>query len=73
MAPALATGCTMVLKPSEVAPFSGQILQRSWTRRWCRRVCSTSSWRRAGRRGGARSELRRARPHAGPDQSRSWL
>ena len=26
IAPALATGCTMVLKPSEVAPFSGQIL-----------------------------------------------
>lgn len=25
VAPALATGCTMVLKPSEVAPFSGQI------------------------------------------------
>ncbi len=27
VAPALATGCTMVLKPSEIAPFSGQI----WT------------------------------------------
>ncbi len=26
VAPALATGCTMVLKPSEIAPFSGQIL-----------------------------------------------
>jgi aldehyde dehydrogenase (NAD+) len=26
IAPALAVGCTMVLKPSEVAPFSGQIL-----------------------------------------------
>ncbi len=26
VAPAIATGCTMVLKPSEVAPFSGQIL-----------------------------------------------
>jgi aldehyde dehydrogenase (NAD+) len=26
IAPALATGCTMVLKPSEIAPFSGQIL-----------------------------------------------
>ncbi|MES2895465.1 MAG: aldehyde dehydrogenase family protein [Pseudomonadota bacterium] len=26
VAPALASGCTMVLKPSEVAPFSGQIL-----------------------------------------------
>ena len=26
VAPALAVGCTMVLKPSEVAPFSGQIL-----------------------------------------------
>ena len=26
IAPALATGCTMVLKPSEVAPFSGHIL-----------------------------------------------
>jgi aldehyde dehydrogenase (NAD+) len=25
VAPALATGCTMILKPSEVAPFSGQI------------------------------------------------
>ncbi len=25
VAPAVATGCTMVLKPSEVAPFSGQI------------------------------------------------
>ena len=25
VASALATGCTMVLKPSEVAPFSGQI------------------------------------------------
>jgi aldehyde dehydrogenase (NAD+) len=25
VAPALATGCTMVLKPSEVAPFTGQI------------------------------------------------
>ena len=25
VAPAIATGCTMVLKPSEVAPFSGQI------------------------------------------------
>jgi len=25
VAPALATGCTMVLKPSEIAPFSGQI------------------------------------------------
>ena len=23
--PALATGCTVVLKPSEIAPFSGQI------------------------------------------------
>jgi aldehyde dehydrogenase (NAD+) len=28
VAPALATGCTMVLKPSEVAPFSGQIFAR---------------------------------------------
>ena len=27
VAPALATGCTMVLKPSEIAPFSAQI----WT------------------------------------------
>ena len=26
VAPALAVGCTMVLKPSEIAPFSGQIL-----------------------------------------------
>jgi aldehyde dehydrogenase (NAD+) len=26
VAPALATGCTIVLKPSEIAPFSGQIL-----------------------------------------------
>jgi len=26
VAPAIATGCTMVLKPSEVAPFTGQIL-----------------------------------------------
>jgi len=26
VAPALATGCTMVLKPSEVAPFTGQIV-----------------------------------------------
>jgi aldehyde dehydrogenase (NAD+) len=26
IAPALATGCTMVLKPSEIAPFSSQIL-----------------------------------------------
>jgi aldehyde dehydrogenase (NAD+) len=26
IAPALAVGCTMVLKPSEIAPFSGQIL-----------------------------------------------
>ena len=26
VAPALATGCTMVLKPSEIAPFSAQIL-----------------------------------------------
>ena len=25
VAPAIATGCTMILKPSEVAPFSGQI------------------------------------------------
>ena len=25
VAPALATGCTMVLKPSEIAPFSGQV------------------------------------------------
>src|SRR5207245_9767086 len=25
VAPAIATGCTMVLKPSEVAPFTGQI------------------------------------------------
>jgi aldehyde dehydrogenase (NAD+) len=25
VAPAIATGCTMVLKPSEVAPFSGQV------------------------------------------------
>ncbi len=25
VAPAIATGCTMVLKPSEIAPFSGQI------------------------------------------------
>lgn len=25
VAPALATGCTMILKPSEIAPFSGQI------------------------------------------------
>ncbi len=25
VAPALATGCTIVLKPSEIAPFSGQI------------------------------------------------
>jgi aldehyde dehydrogenase (NAD+) len=26
IAPALAVGCTMILKPSEIAPFSGQIL-----------------------------------------------
>jgi hypothetical protein len=39
VAPALATGCTMVLKPSEVAPFSAWI----WTEILARR-------RRAGRR-----------------------
>ena len=41
--PALATGCTMVLKPSEVAPFSARSSPRSWTRRACRPACSTWS------------------------------
>jgi aldehyde dehydrogenase (NAD+) len=41
VAPALAAGCTMVLKPSEIAPLSGACLPRSAMRRGCRRACST--------------------------------
>ena len=39
--PALATGCTMVLKPSEEAPFSATSSPRSCTPRACRPASST--------------------------------
>jgi hypothetical protein len=41
VAPALIAGCTMVLKPSEIAPLSGCCSPRSAMRRGCRRGCST--------------------------------
>ena len=41
--PALATGCTVILKPSEVAPYSPTSSPRSCTPRVCRPACSTSS------------------------------
>ena len=43
VAPALAAGCTMVLKPSEVAPMDADLSPKSCTKRACRRACSTSS------------------------------
>ena len=44
VAPALAAGCTMVLKPSEVAPLSAHHLRRDpATRPACRPACSTWS------------------------------
>ena len=44
VAPALAAGCTMVLKPSEIAPLNAHPgRDRSCTRPACRRASSTSS------------------------------
>jgi aldehyde dehydrogenase (NAD+) len=44
VAPALATGCTMVLKPSEIAPLDAlPVRRRCCTMPACRRACSTSS------------------------------
>jgi aldehyde dehydrogenase (NAD+) len=43
VAPALAAGCTMVLKPSEEAPSCAAIFARCSTRRGFPRACSTSS------------------------------
>ena len=47
VAPALATGCTMVLKPSEIAPFSAQVWTESCTRQACRRGVQPGQRRRA--------------------------
>ncbi|GIR69544.1 MAG: hypothetical protein CM15mP74_07950 [Halieaceae bacterium] len=38
VAPALAVGCTMVLKPSEIAPLSAYLTRRSWMRRGCQQA-----------------------------------
>ena len=38
IAPALAAGCTMVLKPSEVAPFSAAIVAEIFDAAGCRPV-----------------------------------
>ncbi len=43
VAPALAAGCTMVLKPSEVAPLNAIVFTEILTRPACRPACSTSS------------------------------
>ena len=43
VAPALAAGCTMILKPSEFTPTSALISRKSCMKPACRRVCSTSS------------------------------
>ena len=43
VAPALAAGCTVVLKPSEIAPLSDSCSPRSCTRLKFRPGCSTSS------------------------------
>jgi aldehyde dehydrogenase (NAD+) len=61
VAPALATGCTMVLKPSEVAPFSATSGARSCTRRACRRASST--WSTATARPSARRSAPSGRGH----------
>ena len=54
----LAAGCTVVLKPSEVAPVNAFVLTRSWTDRF--RRGSSTSWRaRPDRRGSARHTSRR--------------
>ena len=53
VAPALAAGCTMVLKPSEVAPLSAHHVRRDPARgRRARRASSTSSTATARRRRG---------------------
>lgn len=41
--PAIAVGCTVVLKPSEIAPMSAMLLPNLSIRRACRKVFSTSS------------------------------
>lgn len=47
VAPAIAAGCTVVLKPSEIAPFRASSSRRSWRRRACPRASSTWSMARA--------------------------
>ena len=42
VAPALAAGCTIVLKPDEWAPLPAALLRRSPPRRVCPMACSTS-------------------------------
>jgi acyl-CoA reductase-like NAD-dependent aldehyde dehydrogenase len=41
VAPALAAGCTVVLKPSEVAPLNAFVLAEVIEAAGCRRACST--------------------------------
>jgi aldehyde dehydrogenase (NAD+) len=41
--PAILAGCTMVLKPSEIAPLSGLVFAEIVDEAGCRRVCSTWS------------------------------
>ena len=61
--PALATGCTMVLKPSEIAPFSGYIFAQVLARR-----------RRPGRRvqPGQRRRARTSAPPSPPIPTSTW-
>ena len=53
LAPCLAAGCTVVLKPAELSPCRRACFPRSWKRRVSRRACSTwstGSVRRRARR-----------------------
>ena len=52
--PALAAGCTVVLKPSELSPLNALLFAEIMERRAARRASSTSSTGRAGGRRGAR-------------------
>ena len=42
VAPAIAAGCTMVLKPSEIAPISGIVFAEIMEAAGCPRACSIS-------------------------------
>ena len=55
VAPALAVGCTSVIKPAKLTPLSALALAELAHRAACRRVCSTSLRRRRRRRSARRS------------------